>query len=166
MKKRFILWAQALDNTSPDHFYDRGEELSVSDSSRREEAVSSVAIVIREGKRVYEDSGVLLTADAHHFVIEVPSIQRDCAGRFAPIVCYGAYSATIEDQLVTSVSVSLEHFAKRIGRTVQSDHLNNVRSAFDDLKKKSSTIKNKRAVLFGAGALALLVLFWLIQRNW
>lgn len=167
MKEKFILCAQAIDNTSPDHFYARGEELSVDDSARRQEAVSSISSVIKNGMRVYEDSGVLLTADAHHFVIEVPSAQRDRAGRTAPIVCYGAYSAAVEDELVTSVTVALEHFAKRIGRTVQPDHLTLVRTAFENLKKKSSTTKIKRTVLIGAGALALLaVVYWLVQRNW
>ncbi len=180
MKEKFIFWAQALDNTSPDHFYARGDELSVDDSARRQEAVSLVSSVIKNGKHVYEDGGVLLTADAHHFVIECPSAQRDRAGRIAPIVCYGEYNSAVGDELVTSVPVALEHFAKRIGRTVQPDHLKLVDTAFKYLvekkspykrvdrflKKKISTTKIER-IMIGAGALTLLAaaLYWMTQRN-
>jgi hypothetical protein len=166
MNEKLILWAQALDNTCPDHFDVRGEEIPADDSSRRQEAVSSVSAVIKNAKGIYKGNGILLTADAHHFVIEVPSAQLDCAGRTAPIVCYGAYDAAVGDELVTSVAIALEHFARRINRTLQPDHLKLVRTAFEDLKKKSSETKFKRTVWIGAGVVLLLaIVYWLSQRN-
>jgi hypothetical protein len=165
--EKFILWAQALDNASPDHFDVRGEELSADDSVRRQEAVSSVSSVIKNGTRVYEVSGVLLTADDRHFVLEVPSAQRDRAGRTAPIVCYGDYDAAVGDALGASAAVALDDFAKRIGRTLQPEHFELARASFEALKKKSSTTKLVRTVGIGAAALVLLaIVYWLAQRGW
>lgn len=166
MTEKFILWAQALDNISPDHFDVRGEELSDDDSARRQEAVSSVSNVIKHGTCVFEDSGVLLTADNHHFVLEVPSAQRDSACRTAPIVCYGACDAAAGDALVASATVALEYFAKRIGRSLQPEHLNLVRASFEALKKKSLATKLMFAFWIGAICLVFLaVVYWMTQRN-
>jgi hypothetical protein len=174
VREKFILWAQALDNASPDHFDFRGEELSADDSRRREEAVSLVSSVIKKGRRVYPDkvsdpdkvSGVVLTADDGHFVLEVPSAQRDRAGRIAPIVCYGDYNAAGGDALGDSAADALYKFATRIGRTLQPEHLERARASFKALKKKSPTTKILRTVGIGAAALVLLALLhWLAQRR-
>ncbi len=165
--EKFILWAQALDNSSPDHFDVRGKMLSADDSVRRQEAVSSVSSVIKNGTRVYDVSGVLLTADDRHFVLEIPSAQRDLSGRTAPIVCYGEYDVVESDALGASVAVALDVFAKRIGRTLQPEHFKLMRISFETLKKKSSMTKLVRTVGIGALALAFLaIVYWLAQRGW
>lgn len=167
MTEKFIFWAQALDNSSPDHFDVQSEELAADDSIRRQEAVSSVSRVIKNGTRLYEVSGVLLTADARHFVLEVPSAQRDRAGRIAPIVCYGEYDTGVGDALSASAAVALVDFAKRIGRTVQPEHFELAQASFAALKKKSTTTKLVQTL--GIGALVLLLLgivYWLAQRDW
>ena len=165
MTDKFILWAQALDNTAPDHFDLYGKSLDPEDTVRRQEAVSKVSSVIKNGVRLIEESSVLLTADASHFVIEVPSAQRDCAGRTAPIVCYGNYQTTAGDVLGKSVSDELEDFAKRIGRTLQQEHFELARSSFETLKKKSST-KKLVSMVGAAGLVLLAVVFWLVLKNW
>lgn len=159
---KFTLWAQALDNSSPDHFNVRGEELAADDSVRRQEAVSSVSNVIKHGTRCYESGGVLLTADARHFVLEVPSAQRDRAGRTAPIVCYGLYDAKDGETLDDSAAAALNDFAKRIGRTLSPEHLELTRAAFAALKKKRT--KLPRTLKIGVLVLALLgIIYWLAQ---
>ena len=166
MTEKFILWAQALDNASPDHFDVRGEELSADDSVRRQEAVSSVSSVIKNGTRVYEVSGVLLTADDRHFVLEVPSAQRDRAGRTAPIVCYGECDAAVGDALGASAAIAIDDFARRIGRTLQPEHFEFARASLEALKKKSPTTKLVSKVGMGAGAFLLIALiYWLAQRG-
>jgi len=163
---RFILWAQALDNASPDHFEVGGEELSTDDTVRRQEGVSSVSTVIKNGTRLYDASGVLLTADDRHFVLEAPSAQRDHAGRTAPLVCYGDYDATLGDVLGASAAVALDDFAKRIGRTLQPEHFELARASFKALKKKSSTMKLVRAAGILAAAFVLLfIAYWLQQTG-
>lgn len=167
MTDKFILWAQALDNASPDHFEVRGKDLKPDDSVQRQEAVSLVSSVIKSGARIFDQSGVLLTADDRHFVVEVPSAQLDRAGRTAPIVCYGDYDATVGDVLGASAAVALDDFAKRIGRTLQPEHFELARASFKALKKKSSTTKLVRTVGIGAVGLVLLaIVYWLAQKGW
>lgn len=166
MTEKFILWAQALDNTSPDHFDVRGKELSADDSGKRQDVVSRVSSVTKKGARVYETGGVLLTADNCHFVLEVPSTQRDRAGRVAPIVCYGDYGDAIGDELGDSAVVALDVFVKRIGRTLQPEHIKLARGSFDSLKKKPSMTRLVRMVGIGIVILVLLILVYgLVQRS-
>lgn len=167
MIDKFILWAQALDNASPDHFNVHGKVLPPDDTVQRQEAVSKVSSVIKNGTRLFEKSGVLLTADTSHFVIEMPSVQRDHAGRTAPIVCYGDYDATAGNALGASAAVALDGFAKKIGRTLQPEHFEMARASFDALKKKSLKTKIVHFVGIGAMVLVLLVIvYWLVQKNW
>jgi hypothetical protein len=167
MTDKFILWAQALDNASPDHFEVRGKVLDPDDTVRRQEAVSLVSSVIKRGARICEKSGVLLTADDSHFVVEVPSAQRDSAGRTAPIVCYGDYDATVGNALGASAAVALDDFARRIGRTLQPEHFELARASFETLKKKSSTTKLVRTAGIGTVGLVLLaIVYWLAQKSW
>lgn len=136
MTDKFILWAQALDNASPDHFDVHGKNLEPDNAAQRQDAVSKVSSVIKNGRRIFEKSSVLLTADTSHFVIEMPSVQRDRAGRTAPIVCYGDYDATVGDELGTSVDDALDKFSRKIGRTLQPDHRELAQASFKGLKKK------------------------------
>ena len=120
---KFTFWAQALDNSSLDHIEMRGEELLPVDSKRRERAVSLMSSVMKSGTRVFQNMGVQLTANDQQFVIEVPSAQRDQAGRIAPIVCYGEYNSAAGAALGVSVVAGLEAFRKRIGRNIERDDL-------------------------------------------
>jgi hypothetical protein len=139
--EKFTFWAQALDNSSPDHMDKRGEELSPDDSYHRNEVVALVSAVVKRGTRVFESNGVQLTVDKHHFVLEVPSAERDQAGRIAPIVCYGNYDPVMQsvgNAFGASVAVGLHDFATRIGRSLQPEHVELVDIAFVELKKKST----------------------------
>jgi hypothetical protein len=163
---KFILWAQALDNASPDHIEMREDTLSPEDIARRQEAVSLVSGVVKAGSRIFEGAGVQLTEDGRRFVVEVHSVERDRAGRAAPIVCCGDYDSTVDDALGVSVAVSLDGFARRIGRSILPEHLKLTRESFVFLKKKSSTRRLARAIRTGAVALVLLALaYWLATRG-
>lgn len=163
---KFILWAQALDNASPDHFDVNGKDLKPDETMQRQLAVSRVSNVIKNGVRIFEHNGVMLTADAHHFVIEIPSVQLDRAGRTAPIVCYGDYDAMVGDALGTSAALALDDFAKRIGRTLQPEHFERTQASFEALKKKVSKTKIMRTIGIGAVVLVLLaIVYWLVQKS-
>jgi hypothetical protein len=164
--EKFIFWAQALDNSSPDHIESHGEDLAPEDTVRRQRAVSLVSMVVKTGALVYESRGVQLTADAHHFVVEVPSVQRDRAGRTASIVCYGDYDGTVGDALGAAMAAGLDEFAKRIGRSLLPEHFELTRESFAALKTKSSTRRLVRMVAIGAAAVAVLVLgYWVVSRG-
>jgi hypothetical protein len=166
MTDKFILWAQALDNASPDHFEVSGKVLDPDETVQRQEAVSRVSNVIKRGARICEKSGVLLTADDSHFVLEVPSAQRDSAGRAAPIVCYGDYNATVGNSLGASAAIALDDFAGRIGRTLQAEHFELAQASFETLKKKLSTTKLIRAGgIVMVGLVLLAIVYWLAQKG-
>jgi hypothetical protein len=164
--QKFIFWAQALDNVSPDSFLVYGDEVSPDETLRRQEAVSAVSNVIKIGTQLFSVRGVQLTADANHFVAETPSAQRDRVGRTAPIVCYGDYDATFGEGLPASVADALNAFANRIGRNIEPEHLGLVRDSFLVLKKNSSMRRLLRNVAFGTAVLALVALaYWLASRS-
>ena len=162
MTEKFIYWAQALDNASPDHIDMRGEALSPDDAVRRQEAVSLVSGVVKAGSRIFDQRGVQLTEDGRHFVVEVPSAERDRAGRTAPIVCSGDYDSTVGDALGNSVAFGLDDFAKRIGRNILPEHFELARESFAVLKKKFLRMRLERAVAIGATVLVLLALVYLL----
>lgn len=161
-----IFWAQALDNSAPDHIEMRGVELSADDAVGRRGAVSLVSQTVKSGNRIFEAQGVRLTADDQHFVAQVPSVQRDRAGRTAPIICYGDYDQNVENVLGTSVADGLAKFAKRIGRSIQAEHLELVNESFASLKWKLSKNTLVLQAAIGTVTLALIFLgFWLASRR-
>lgn len=164
MNKDLIFWAQALDNSSPDHIEISGAILSPDDTVRRQEAVSRVSNVVKAGTRVFESRDLQMTADEHHFVIEVPSTQRDRAGRTAPVVCYGDYGSTVNDELAKSVAVGFDEFAKGIGRSLQPAQSEFVR-AFEALKKNVTTRKLVRGAGIAAAVLVLLLLAYCLESK-
>lgn len=162
MTDKFVFWAQALDNSSSDHIEIHGESLASDDAIRRQETVSLVSRVVKVGESIFKSDGVQLTADNHHFVMEVPSVQRDRAGRTAPIVCYGDYRVATDDTLGFSVAAGIEGFAKRIGRDLQSADFERIHFAFKSLKKKSLTKRSLRVAAIGMAIVVLMGLaFWL-----
>ncbi|MDD2273244.1 MAG: hypothetical protein PHP95_14435 [Desulfuromonadaceae bacterium] len=162
MKESFIYWAQALDNSSPDHIEVHGQTLLPDDTVRRQEAVSLISGVVKAGSRVFDRRGVQLTCDGLRFVMEVPSMERDRSGRTAPIICSGDYDLKISKELSASVVAGLDDFAKRISRNILSEHFNLARESFEVLKKKSSTRRLVRVVVTGIMVLVLLsIAYWL-----
>lgn len=163
MKNELIFWAQALDNSSPDHIEMRGEKISDGDSLRREEGVSLISNVVKSGSRIFESHGMHLTADQKHFVIEVPSIQLDQLGRTSPVVCCGDYDTSVSDEFAGKVASGFEAFAKCIGRSLQLDR-SKLSLAFEELKKKGTRRRLLCLVWIGVAVVILLV-YWLGSRK-
>ena len=154
--KQFIFWAQALDNTSPDHVEMRGQVLSPDDAVEREKAASTVADIIRRGSAVYQEGHFKLTVCKNRFVLEVPSVQRDNAGRVAPLVCCGEYRSRDLDILEHAVASALDRFAQGIEREIDSSQRNSIGPAFAVLKKKS--VSGRRGCLMALGAAVILLI--------
>ena len=164
MTAKLTFWAQALDNSTPDHIELRGEQLVPGDSAKRQEAVSLVSGVVKIGSRIFDQRGTQLTEDGRRFVVEVPSIERDRAGRAAPIVCCGDYDSMVDADFSASVVVGLNGFAKRIGRNILPEHCELVRESFRVLKKKTSTRRLIHLVGIGTVLLSVLALaYWVIS---
>ncbi len=162
MTSNLILWAQPLDNTSPDHIESPGEVVSSERPERRERAVSTVYSVATAGKRIFSKGGVQLTDDGRRFLVEVLSDQRDQAGRAAPIVCCGKYDPSFDDGSGAKVVININEFAQRIGRTITPEKLDLMKQAFVLLKKKRQRKRLVGILGFLALALALMALFYLV----
>jgi hypothetical protein len=125
------MWCQALDNQSDDHIELNGAMLTGDDNMKRQQAVSAVSSVIKSGRKLYSKDDVILTADKSSFCIEVPSEQKDVAGRIAPMI----YVDDISTSSSASVSTKLSSFAFKVGRTISGQSLILVKEAFSKLKK-------------------------------
>ncbi len=161
MTGSLIFWAQALDNTSPDHLKVRGKALLANDEFGRQQAVSDVTRVIKSGSRVFERQGLRLTADSRNYVLELPSNERDQVGRIAPIVCYGDTESLLKQGSESEVLNELQNFAEEISRALSDGHLEIAMQAFDVLKKKSKT---KHKILIGLIIVMLLVVVAILIR--
>lgn len=163
-----VFWAQALDNAAPDHIEFDGEAIPAEDTKRRQDAVSLVSSVVKKGQRVFSKNGVLLTFHGERYVFEVPSAERDRAGRTAPIVLCGEYSSGVDDGLASMVVNEADEFAKRIGRTVGVEHFDGAREAFSALNsalKKTSSKRKLIAVGVAILVLVALVIYWTVSRS-
>lgn len=133
-----VLWAQALDNVSPDHIEVVGSPMT------RESAVTSVYHVIERGHAVFESQGTKLTVNAEKFVLEIPSESSDHLGRAAPIICYGEIELPMSERLATDLSSAIAAFASRIGRNISAGINDDVARSVVALKKKRKTIARTR----------------------
>lgn len=138
MTHNFILRAQALDNTSPDPCSYYGEYLEPDDSVRRRDAACKLSAISESGKVFFQNSGVQLTATDREFLVEIRSIERDRVGRIAPIGCYGTIDLSKDEPDSSAVLDALGSFARDIGRTLEPSHLEMVRNAVDEFKKKNN----------------------------
>ncbi len=150
-----IIWAQALDNISPDHIEVRGTELT------REAAVSKVYYVIERGKRLYAADGIRLTDHRGQFVLEVPSTAQDQVGRTAPIIYWSRYETKLPDRFANMLVTNIDDFAKRIGRNLADRHAEKIIQAIDALKKN---IRFRQIAKLGLTVAAVLILLSLAYR--
>ncbi len=152
MVEKFMFWAQALDNASPDHIYCHGKLLLPDDGSDRQEVVSFVSAVVRYGKRIFIEDGVRLITHKKKFVIEIPSMEQDVLGRSAPIICSGVLVAE-DREFYRSITQGIVDFSHQIGRTILPAHLNLVRKAIY-IQKKSA----KRLLMLKVGMLFIILI--------
>lgn len=139
MKEALSFKAQALDNTSPD-FYQFGDELlKPEDQVARQQITNTISDVSRNGDYHLKDDGAELIVAGRTFLAQVSCKERDIAGRRASIVCCGEFAGDEDPAYQTETIIGAIHtFATRIGRTVESTHLEAVRNQLVDLKKKRS----------------------------
>ena len=129
-----------------------------------------VSAVVRNGARLYDDGGARLTEDGDRLVVEVPSAERDEAGREAPIVCcvsFGRSEALAGNELMLFVNGRLVEFSERIERRLRHDQLVLMSEAFSALKKKLKRRMLVRMAVVGSVTMAALALVaWLLSRGW
>jgi hypothetical protein len=126
--------AQALDNTSPDHYQIGDELLSAEDQARRCQVTDMISEVAREGTPDLQADGAELIVKGLCFLVQVYSEQLDHAGRRAPILCCGEFSRSDDPDAIIQ---AIHDFAAKIGRTVDPGHIKAIKGRLAGLKKKA-----------------------------
>ncbi|ALG70967.1 hypothetical protein VY88_04075 [Azospirillum thiophilum] len=163
MAPDLVFKAQALDNQSADHYRVSGQDLEPDDAARRQEAASQLSGVTKAGQRTFDQGGVRLTVRGDRFVLLVPSVERDVAGRIAPILCHGELGAGDRVVLVARVTEGLDAFARYIGRSIDPAKADLVRRAIASAPSAPPPHRFGRVLWLGALAFALVVAltsFW------
>ncbi len=144
--------AQALDNTSPDHYQIGNECLRDGDLRRRRQVTNMISVVAREGAQFLKADGAELIVDGSRFLVQVYSEQLDRVGRRAPILCCGEYDR-IDDLRTGSAAIiqGIHGFAEKIGRTVETAHIQAIEGKLTDLKSKHGAFS--RGVLLAIASL-------------
>ena len=146
------MWAQALDNTSPDEIEVPGDDLT------REDVVAHVYRVIEVGKRIHASNNVKLISHRDQSVLEVISTVRDQAGRSAPIVCYVRHETSLTNSTASELAISFAQFGAKIGRDLPEGYDVEIARAINALKKNSRTKLTRTLVVVTLAGAALAVL--------
>lgn len=137
--------AQALDNASPNHFVlmddASGEFEELQEPERQEEVYKHISLVATNGTVIFENGGVELIARESKslclYLLQVPSVEPDVAGRVAPILCYRAYTdGSLSLDEIAKISAGLQGFAASISRSIAPQTLADVTKAFEVAQKK------------------------------
>ena len=127
--------AQSLDNLAPDPMEVNGCPLEAKDEEERKRLGQRIAQVSKSGTRVFSEGPISAFRLGNKFILEIPSDQKDSAGRIAPIICYGHVSRESEKSWPDEVVRAIRDFANQIGRGV-SDQAAVRRGIEAVLKKK------------------------------
>jgi hypothetical protein len=124
-----VCWVQHLDNTSDDHIFINGTELSGTETSLRQNIYSSVSDVVKSGKMIFNKNHVQCQKNKKYCYVEVDSEEPDRVGRIAPIVCYTAIHNA------SKIKRSILSFASNIDRTFSSETISTLDEALKLLKQ-------------------------------
>ncbi|QCG92717.1 hypothetical protein E6C67_02035 [Azospirillum sp. TSA2s] len=154
--------AQALDNTSPDHYQISDELLPADDQTRRRQVTNQISEVAREGEVLLQANGAELIFHRSRFLVQVYSEQLDQAGRRAPILCCGEFNSNDEPRAeCENLIQAIRGFATKIGRTVEPEHIQAISGRLAKLKKKNRT----GPLTVGVGIGVLLIALLLVALN-
>jgi hypothetical protein len=159
MSLGFVLWAQALDNAGPDHLQVDGVEIGPDDSGRAG-AIARVSNVVHRARNRASHGDVRRTDDGTDMVLEIPSLERDVAGRIAPMVCCGRIAAMRRDP--AGVVDTVEQFAGHIGRSIGPAQRNAVLALIEE---KKSADERRRLVLVSIAAVVVASFVFLVASR-
>ena len=157
--------AQALDNTSASPVYVGGKEISEYEIEQRQQAYERANTISQNGQLVFEEGNVLLWTCPEEFLIQVPMVERDIAGRVSPISCCGYWEDSDADDMAETVIRELEAFCRQIRRVLADGADETVREAFKSATKKKNawTVSRKAVLLALIAAVMAGATIWIIQ---
>ncbi len=128
----YLLWAQSLDNSSPDHMRIGDHKLDPSNKDERRTLVSTMSSVTLRGKS-YDFGGALVVCKYRDsFVVNIPTAMTDLAGRQANIACCFQVEsrALLElEQKIQEITDAAKDFARSIGWTIESEAIRRTQDA-------------------------------------
>ena len=120
MNNQLYFTAQALDNTSSDHYKIGEDILSDNNTVERMAVTELISKITDRGERLILSTEAELLIWRNLFLIQVYSEQQDVLGRKAPILCCGKLNFIIQPVIIIQ---AIQQFAENIGRTVSPLHL-------------------------------------------
>jgi len=156
---KLSFFAQALDNTSPNHLSLDGQMLHSNDTALREQITTMIANTTMKGKKVFDEEFIQLHINGADFIISVPSAERDDIGRIAPIVCIGKVNDPMDDSVTEKILHEIKHFTAMIGRSVDPETIRIARKALLLLKKNRQIPRYGLAI--GAAIIAVIAIYLL-----
>lgn len=113
--------AQSLDNRSVDPVETDNQRRPQDDHIERRKFAEQISRVSLDGRLVFTNGIHAVHLLGDEFLIKLPSIERDVAGRVAPILCYGTLPDEPIDSWPDEVVESIAGFARRIERTISAE---------------------------------------------
>jgi len=138
MKTQFSFRAQAADGISPAHLQVRDQIVADQEDAERIAAASEISAISQRGRVLWEQNGAKLTRYGDQIMLKVHSNEPDDRGRLAPILCWGRVTGFDLEDFGNAALAGCDEFAKRIGRTINSDHVALLKQAIRAEKKKHS----------------------------
>jgi predicted CoA-binding protein len=153
-----ILWAQSLDNSSPDQIYDGRRILSQKSSAEREKIISLISQVTLNSKPEEAGNNVKVYVNNNNFVLSMVLPEKDVLNRKAPVLCYSQLTEINDPHFTQRLIAHISTFVKQLNRTIPSNIQEEIVLALSLVKKKRTT----RATMIWIGVVLFLLLLLLL----
>ncbi len=152
----FFLWAQSLDNSSPDYIYvDRKALAPKKYSAERQKVISKISDVTKSVEAIAISKNVKIFIGKEEFAMSIILPEVDELKRKAPILFYSKLADASDQYFSKRALLFIREFVEDIGRTLPP-------STADEILSALSTAKKKRIPLGSAIAVGILILFILL----
>jgi hypothetical protein len=131
-----FLWAQSLDNSSPDQIYASGRILSQKYVEERKRIVSAISNVTLNSKPTRAGDYVTIYIKDNEFVLSIILPEKDVLNRKAPILCYCQIADESDHVFAQRMIAHISAFVKKINRTAPSYVEKEVTIALSMFEKK------------------------------
>lgn len=158
------LYAQALDNKSPDHFESGGASLPPRDP-RRGGILDRCSAISLAGKPV-GDAALDMKVRKGEFLLRITAPAKDRAGRFSPVLCVGVLP-TSSDQIrawAEEVVEAIGRFCASADRPIDDEDLERLVQRIKEVQLAHQ--KKKRAVVAAASLVAFFMLATAFVMSW
>ncbi|MCE2565732.1 hypothetical protein [Komagataeibacter sp. FNDCF1] len=117
-----ILYAQSLDNTSPNPMTLNGNFLAAENQEERQEAASILSLISKNSTKTTVHNGTkLIESKGNGFIFELPCAEKDILSRDTFIVFCEKSDFNASAEKLNSIKYEVTKFAKYIKRNVDAE---------------------------------------------